>query len=638
MNRFWITVKSQEKVRKFSSTAISKLNPLIPIDGIIDELNSDDNERKLKHLEKKLRSKNPKILIPSGPDNFKTTNRSDQSVSKYNEKISNLNNNDNSNTSNKNNDDQEGYKEHDYEDKESKWDGIKGFFFKSLETSGITFASLFVLGVAGLGYHKFYGVHVINKMSSAFDKGEDAFELTMHKRTTSREGDWIDRPQQKVLDDIIAGRLVGRYFLLSGEKGCGKSSMVLNSMKNIESFNCAFIDAHSDPEIFRIRLGKALNFEFNEDYFGSLFSMRGPRDASALLDIERAFNKLEKVAVGRVKKFGRPLVLVINNTHLIKDNEDGVKLVELLQQKAESLSGSGLVTMVFISDDYWLYERLKKLSTRLEVINIHDFTREESIKSLEISRLRFFNENIGHKVASQVYDLIGGRPQHLSEVSKQVDLIKACHTLIDREKTWFLNQCGLLGSSMDDDVNESGKFSTSAMLLMKEFVEMFNEDFVKNGIGCEHKLPELPLWRARQIMTRNDFIQIYDNLNIFTINSSNSYVRADSVPMMRAFIEIALTPGFDELLDDTLNRVGNIESLGRTRELVAKDLLLGSAYRVKKEGTDGYSIKLKEKIIENEEENDDNEDDLIKIQPTTKSGSRRYWDKRLNYEQLKSSR
>lgn len=43
---------------------------------------------------------------------------------------------------------------------------------------------------------------------------------------------------------------------------------------------------------------------------GALFSIRGPRDASALLDIERAFNKLEKVALTRRKKIGRPLVLV----------------------------------------------------------------------------------------------------------------------------------------------------------------------------------------------------------------------------------------------------------------------------------------------------------------------------------------
>jgi len=36
-------------------------------------------------------------------------------------------------------------------------------------------------------------------------------------------------------------------------------------------------DAHADLEIFRVRLGKALDFEYHEDNIGGLFSIRGPR-------------------------------------------------------------------------------------------------------------------------------------------------------------------------------------------------------------------------------------------------------------------------------------------------------------------------------------------------------------------------
>lgn len=298
----------------------------------------------------------------------------------------------------------------------------------------------------------------------------------------------------------------------------------------------------------------------------------------------------------------------------------------MLQQKAEALSGAGLVTMIFNSDDYWLYERLKKLGTRLEVINVRDFNRSQAIHALRVARRRFFNEQVDDKIANQVYNLIGGRPQHLAEVSKQANMILASHKLIDREKTWFLNQCGLLGSSMDDDVNESGKFSTSAMLLMKIFVKMYEKDeFTMSGQDKEHHLPELPLWRARQIMTRNDYIQHYDNLNIFTIDSSNSFVRADSVPMMRGFVEIASQPGFEELLQDSLDRVAEIESLGRTREIVAKDLFLGGQYRIGTSSNEAeFVVKLKAA------KGDDEEDTPIKMQPTTSSGARKFWDKRLN--------
>lgn len=80
-------------------------------------------------------------------------------------------------------------------------------------------------------------------------------------------------------------------------------------------------------------------------YIGSLFSIRGPRDTTALLDIERALNKLEKVALARRRKGGKPLILIVNSTHLVRDDEDGRDLLEMIQQRAEQWAASSLVTM-----------------------------------------------------------------------------------------------------------------------------------------------------------------------------------------------------------------------------------------------------------------------------------------------------
>lgn len=119
---------------------------------------------------------------------------------------------------------------------------------------------------------------------------------------------WIHRAEQEKIDKIVNGEEHGHYHLLIGEKGVGKSSMLLEAMQKIDGEGVSMFEAHADPEIFRVRLGKALNFEFNEDYIGSYFSERGPRDSTALLDIERAMNKLEKVALKR-RDLGRgPLV------------------------------------------------------------------------------------------------------------------------------------------------------------------------------------------------------------------------------------------------------------------------------------------------------------------------------------------
>ena len=138
------------------------------------------------------------------------------------------------------------------------------------------------------------------------------------------------------------------------------TSRTNSAMHKTKGLSCSIMEAHADPEIFRLRLGKALDFEFHEDYIGSLFSIRGPRETTALLDIERAFNKLEKVALDHAQRQGksqatkhRPLVMIINGMHMIHDDDIGRDLVELLQQRAESWAASGLVTMIFNSDDYW---------------------------------------------------------------------------------------------------------------------------------------------------------------------------------------------------------------------------------------------------------------------------------------------
>ncbi|KAI7037035.1 hypothetical protein KC352_g46888, partial [Hortaea werneckii] len=158
-------------------------------------------------------------------------------------------------------------------------------------------------------------------------------------------------------------------------------------------------------------------------------------------------------------------------------------------------------------------------------------------------------------------------------------MLKACNEICTMERTWFLNKCWILGAEMDDDVMDQQKYASAAMVLAKALVDREKEmekiyDPVKG-----HLLPQMPLHEARQVMTRADFIQDYDSINVFTIDS-NAMVRADSVPMMNAFRDICSREGFDEHLEATLVRIGDIESLGRTRELTIKDLWDKGRYKV----------------------------------------------------------
>ena len=460
--------------------------------------------------------------------------------------------------------------------------------YKMFESAATTLASITVLGLAGYGYHRYYKYLVLQKMENAFKPGDPVLEMAamgsepaagsaIHSPNDENE-DWVQRPEQDRIDAILDGSMRGHYHLLIGEKGTGKSSMLLEAMRKVDGEGISMFEAHADLEIFRIRLGKALDFEFHEDYIGSLFSIRGPRDTTALLDIERAFNKLEKIALKRRERTGKPLVLIVNGTHLIRDDEDGRDLLEMMQQRAEQWAASNLLTMVFNSDDYWVYERLKRYATRMDVLPILDLPKDRAMAALAQYRAKYHNEQLSPTVLEEVYNKVGGRLTYLNRIAKAANMRETCDLVCEAEKTWFLNKCWILGEEMDDDVMDEQKYSSAAMVLAKALVDREKEMECTYHADSGHILPQIPLHEARQIMTRADFIQSYDHDNIFTIDSK-AMVRADSVPMMNAFREICGGAGFEEHLEATLERINAIESLGRTRELTIKDLWNKGKYR-----------------------------------------------------------
>ncbi|KAK0650588.1 hypothetical protein DIS24_g6643 [Lasiodiplodia hormozganensis] len=467
---------------------------------------------------------------------------------------------------------------------------------KLLETTITTLGSVVILGGVGFAYQRYYKSQVLSKIENAFNAGFSSLELAALVRHSDGKSPinvtgelpeaawWIQRDEQRILDDILAGRAQGHYYLLTGEKGTGKTSMLLEGMRKANGEGVALLEAHGDPEIFRVRLGKALDFEFHEDYIGSLFSFKGPRDTTALLDIERAFNKLEKVALRRHEQQKRPLVLVINGIHLLRDDDDGKDLLELIQQRAELWSASGLITLVLSSDDYWISERLIQQATRMQVLNIPDVPRDVAVDALKRFRFKFKDEEIPNSVLHEVYSMVGGRLRFLNQVARAENMLEMCEAINRKEKIWLLNQCWILGEEMDDDVMDQQKFCAAAMVLASALVDLEESD------SDPTRLPQVEVHKAREIMTRADFLQQMDHINIVAIDS-NAMVRADSVPMQNAFREICKEPGFKEHLEATVDRISAIESLGRTRELVLKDLVGDGEYQLAVKNPKGYDLE-----------------------------------------------
>ena len=70
-------------------------------------------------------------------------------------------------------------------------------------------------------------------------------------------------------------------------------------------------------------------------------------------------------------------------------------------------------------------------------------------------------ELLSDEAAERVYDRVGGRLTFLNRVAKSKDMLATCDDIVEIEKTWFLNQCWILGSEMDDDVMDQQKWAVS---------------------------------------------------------------------------------------------------------------------------------------------------------------------------------
>lgn len=109
-----------------------------------------------------------------------------------------------------------------------------------------------------------------------------------------------------------------------------------------------------------------------------------------------------------------------------------------------------------------MYERLKQLATRMVVMPVPDLPKEKAIMALRNYRARYHRDKpLDSEILEQVYQKVGGRLAYLNRVAKSHDMISTCDDICRAEKTWFLNQCWILGEEMDDDVMDQQKYAVS---------------------------------------------------------------------------------------------------------------------------------------------------------------------------------
>ncbi|KAL1668992.1 hypothetical protein GGF50DRAFT_110750 [Schizophyllum commune] len=452
-----------------------------------------------------------------------------------------------------------------------------------------TVVGLGLVFVGGIVYVWWYKKNVLDKIELAFTAGYDpALELATHPTKSEDHADidadeeipWtqhLRRNEQDLIDRIIDGTETGHYWVLLGPKGSGKGTMIFDSMAAISADGVAMCDAHPDLEVFRLRLGKALNYEYNEDSQTGLFQRRDPREGGPALDIERALNKLEKVALRMNAKRHKPLVLVINNVHFFNNDESGRNILLQFQQRAESWAASGIVTLVFTTDDFWPFYVMRKSGSRMHVLSISDLKHKEALAAMRRIRMNA-GKTVNNTIIEKVVSTVGGRLSYINKVARARDMEQMAEEMLEIESAWLLSQIGLI-TDCDDDVMDEQKWSSCSWLLLQEFVRLRHEQEIEHAekiatgepFYAHVKLPSIPYARCRQLMTRADFLEELDRRNIIAIDVNHN-VRPDSMLILHAAERVVDDPEFQETIDSVRDRIDEIESLHRTRELTFKDL------------------------------------------------------------------
>lgn len=111
-------------------------------------------------------------------------------------------------------------------------------------------AGVLLLGFAAMLYQEGYKSRVLSKMEAAFDPGYDPV-LSLNKSGDAIAHIKVDPPreEEELIESIVRGKEEGRYFLILGSKGSGKSSLIIEKISEADADGCAYFEAHGDPAI-----------------------------------------------------------------------------------------------------------------------------------------------------------------------------------------------------------------------------------------------------------------------------------------------------------------------------------------------------------------------------------------------------
>ena len=315
-------------------------------------------------------------------------------------------------------------------------------FIKSVIRHPFISSSALSMG-ATWGYIEYMEIERYNRMERNFHKGV----IISRRNETYDRVSYVTRPDiEGELIKVLHPSSSGRYFIVRGEVGCGKTrtirEMVKKQMDESKHSGAPIYVLANQGQSFVDSLATAVDFRFDEHLSVKylLESLTGIRALPAKNDKEklsRTLNAIEIAATKYRKLHNRPVVIVLDGIDKLKDRLPCC--IDRLQEKAKLWADSGIVKMVFVSSD----ENLEKIMQRNQSewsraaapVYISDLTREQALKVLNQDGRKIFTD----EETEDVLQTVGHRVKHLLEVVQDrkdgIDLKLSLEKLKAKERT-----------------------------------------------------------------------------------------------------------------------------------------------------------------------------------------------------------
>ena len=295
----------------------------------------------------------------------------------------------------------------------------------------VTSAGLSVIGT---------GSYVLYKDKSRFPRIEEAFargSLLPPLADNQYEVTYFRREDlEPSIRKMLSPTFSNEYYLVSGQVGCGKTRIVLETVRQLMSDQGARNEGApvyvlaTQGKSFAESLAAATSFQFDEHirfkfFIDSILKIKKMPSHDEHNKLMRVLDAIEVAGFRYMEKWGRPAVIVIDGADFIaKHLPEGMAR---MQEKAKLWADTNIVKLVFISNGEYVeevFQQNQSVWARADsTFYVGDLAYEDAVRFLQ--RKQFYERGVRERSqgvlhnpmtraeAEAIVDLVGGRIQHL---------------------------------------------------------------------------------------------------------------------------------------------------------------------------------------------------------------------------------